>query len=116
MLISDNRQLALLPDVPYTLINSPLSPAELFVARQGQPAGRRRGGLPDADHGQLGPEVRPGADPARPDLLRAPGTARVPPGPGPGPVAAVPQGVLAAAAAAQPGRRRRDHQLAPPRR
>ncbi len=34
MLISDVRQLALLPDVPYTLINSPLSPAELFVARK----------------------------------------------------------------------------------
>ncbi len=32
MLISDARQLALLPDVPYTLINSPLSPAEVFVA------------------------------------------------------------------------------------
>jgi glycosyltransferase involved in cell wall biosynthesis len=32
MLVSDVRQLALLPDVPYTLINSPLSPAELFVA------------------------------------------------------------------------------------
>ncbi|WP_427169407.1 glycosyltransferase family 4 protein [Arthrobacter sp. 92] len=32
MLISDPRQLDLLPDVPYTLINSPLSPAELFVA------------------------------------------------------------------------------------
>ncbi|CAM3061665.1 GDP-mannose:cellobiosyl-diphosphopolyprenol alpha-mannosyltransferase [Arthrobacter ulcerisalmonis] len=34
MLISDRRQLALLPDVPYTLINSPLSPLELFVARR----------------------------------------------------------------------------------
>jgi len=34
MLISDTRQLALLPDVPYTLINSPLSPLELFVARK----------------------------------------------------------------------------------
>lgn len=34
MLISDTRQLALLPDVPYTLINSPLSPMELFVARK----------------------------------------------------------------------------------
>lgn len=34
MLISDTRQLALLPDVPYTLISSPLSPRELFVARQ----------------------------------------------------------------------------------
>ena len=32
MLVSDVRQLALLPDVPYTLIKSPLSPAELFVA------------------------------------------------------------------------------------
>lgn len=32
MLVSDPRQLALLPDVPYTMINSPLSPAELFVA------------------------------------------------------------------------------------
>ena len=32
MLVSDERQLALLPDVPYTLVNSPLSPAELFVA------------------------------------------------------------------------------------
>ena len=32
MLISDVRQLPMLPDVPYTLINSPLSPAELFVA------------------------------------------------------------------------------------
>ncbi|WP_247826218.1 glycosyltransferase family 4 protein [Arthrobacter antioxidans] len=32
MLISDRRQLALLPEVPHVLINSPLSPAELFVA------------------------------------------------------------------------------------
>ena len=34
MLIHDRRQLALLPDVPHVLINSPLSPAELFVARR----------------------------------------------------------------------------------
>ncbi|NUT72042.1 glycosyltransferase family 1 protein [Pseudarthrobacter sp. C4D7] len=34
MLVSDVRQLALLPDVPYTIINSPLSPLELFVARK----------------------------------------------------------------------------------
>lgn len=33
MLVSDLRQLALLPEVPYTLISSPLSPRELFVAR-----------------------------------------------------------------------------------
>ena len=33
MLISDKRQLALLPDVPYVEIGSPLSPLELFVAR-----------------------------------------------------------------------------------
>ncbi len=33
MLISDPRQLALLPEVPYVLANSPLSPAELLVAR-----------------------------------------------------------------------------------
>lgn len=33
MLISDERQLALLPDVPYRLIRSPLSPLEVFVAR-----------------------------------------------------------------------------------
>ena len=39
MLISDRRQLALLPDVPYTLINSPLSPMELFVARKINPLG-----------------------------------------------------------------------------
>lgn len=39
MLISDPRQLALLPDVPYTLINSPLSPTELFVARRINPLG-----------------------------------------------------------------------------
>ena len=39
MLISDPRQLALLPDVPYTLINSPLSPLELFVARRINPLG-----------------------------------------------------------------------------
>jgi glycosyltransferase involved in cell wall biosynthesis len=39
MLISDLRQLALLPDVPYTLINSPLSPLELFVARKVNPLG-----------------------------------------------------------------------------
>ena len=32
MLISDERQLALLPALPYVRINSPLSPAELFVA------------------------------------------------------------------------------------
>lgn len=34
MLIHDARQLALLPDVPHVLINSPLSPAELFVSRR----------------------------------------------------------------------------------
>lgn len=34
MLISDKRQLALLPDVPYVHISSPLSPRELFVARE----------------------------------------------------------------------------------
>src|SRR5690349_23784228 len=34
MLVSDERQLALLPDVPYMLISSPLSPLELFVARK----------------------------------------------------------------------------------
>jgi len=34
MLVSDIRQLTLLPDVPYTLISSPLSPLELFVARK----------------------------------------------------------------------------------
>lgn len=32
MLISDERQLALLPDLPWVKINSPLSPAELLVA------------------------------------------------------------------------------------
>ena len=32
MLISDERQLALLPDLPWVKINSPLSPAELFAA------------------------------------------------------------------------------------
>ncbi|WP_144658919.1 glycosyltransferase family 1 protein [Paenarthrobacter nicotinovorans] len=39
MLISDERQLALLPDVPYVLINSPLSPLELFVSRKVNPLG-----------------------------------------------------------------------------
>ncbi len=34
MLIHDERQLALLPDVPYVKINSPLSPLELLVARR----------------------------------------------------------------------------------
>lgn len=33
MLINDKDQLSLLPDVPYVLINSPLSPMEPFVAR-----------------------------------------------------------------------------------
>lgn len=33
MLISDERQLALLPDVPHVLAGSPLSPAEPFIAR-----------------------------------------------------------------------------------
>jgi glycosyltransferase involved in cell wall biosynthesis len=33
MLISDERQLALLPEVPWVKIGSPLSPMELFVAR-----------------------------------------------------------------------------------
>jgi glycosyltransferase involved in cell wall biosynthesis len=33
MLISDPRQLKLLPEVPYILVRSPLSPAELLVAR-----------------------------------------------------------------------------------
>lgn len=39
MLISDKRQLALLPDVPYVMVNSPLSPMELFVARKVNPLG-----------------------------------------------------------------------------
>ncbi len=39
MLISDKRQLALLPDVPYVMANSPLSPLELFVARKVNPLG-----------------------------------------------------------------------------
>ena len=34
MLISDKRQLALLPDLPYAMASSPTSPRELFVARQ----------------------------------------------------------------------------------
>ncbi|MCW1249153.1 glycosyltransferase family 4 protein [Acaricomes phytoseiuli] len=34
LLISDERQLALLPDLPWVKINSPLSPSELFVARK----------------------------------------------------------------------------------
>ena len=34
MLVSDPRQLALLPEVPHVRITSPLSPAELFVARR----------------------------------------------------------------------------------
>lgn len=34
MLINDERQLALLPDVPWVLVNSPLSPLELLVARK----------------------------------------------------------------------------------
>lgn len=34
MLIHDERQLQFLPDVPWVKINSPLSPAELFVARR----------------------------------------------------------------------------------
>lgn len=34
LLISDERQLALLPDLPWVKINSPLSPAELIVARK----------------------------------------------------------------------------------
>ncbi|NYG17684.1 glycosyltransferase involved in cell wall biosynthesis [Arthrobacter psychrochitiniphilus] len=34
MLIHDERQLALLPDLPWVKISSPLSPRELFVARQ----------------------------------------------------------------------------------
>lgn len=34
MLISDHRQLGLLPEVPHVLITSPLSPRELFVASQ----------------------------------------------------------------------------------
>jgi glycosyltransferase involved in cell wall biosynthesis len=32
MLINDDRQLALLPDVPHVKVSSPLSPAELFIA------------------------------------------------------------------------------------
>jgi glycosyltransferase involved in cell wall biosynthesis len=32
MLINDERQLALLPDVPHVKVSSPLSPAELFIA------------------------------------------------------------------------------------
>ncbi|MGG5174266.1 glycosyltransferase family 4 protein [Pseudarthrobacter sp. J1763] len=34
MLINDDRQLKLLPDVPHVKISSPLSPRELFVARE----------------------------------------------------------------------------------
>lgn len=37
MLINDERQLALLPDVPWIKVNSPLSPMELFVSRKVNP-------------------------------------------------------------------------------
>lgn len=33
-LIHDKRQLKLLPDVPYIIVNDPMSPAELFLARK----------------------------------------------------------------------------------
>lgn len=39
MLIHDERQLGLLPDVPYVKINSPLSPLEVLVARRINPLG-----------------------------------------------------------------------------
>ena len=32
MLVNDERQLALLPDVPHVKVSSPLSPSELFIA------------------------------------------------------------------------------------
>ncbi|WP_285724609.1 glycosyltransferase family 4 protein [Psychromicrobium xiongbiense] len=37
MLINDERQLALLPDLPWVKVNSPLSPLEIFVARKINP-------------------------------------------------------------------------------
>nr|WP_218847081.1 glycosyltransferase family 1 protein [Psychromicrobium silvestre] len=37
MLINDERQLKLLPEVPWVKVNSPLSPMELFVARKINP-------------------------------------------------------------------------------
>ena len=74
MLISDVRAArhaaggAVHPD------QQPAVPHGAVCGRQDQHARCRRRGVSDADDGQLGPEVRPGAHPARPDLLRAPGT------------------------------------------
>ncbi|AJT40994.1 glycosyltransferase family 4 protein [Psychromicrobium lacuslunae] len=39
MLINDERQLKLLPEVPWVKVNSPLSPMELFISRKVNPLG-----------------------------------------------------------------------------
>ena len=111
MLISDVRQLALLPDVPYTLINSPLSPAELFVAGRVNKLGADVVVCPMQTMGSWGRKYALVL--TLHDLIyyEHPAPPGFPSGPGPGPLAPVPQGLLAPAAPAEPGRRRRDHQL-----
>ena len=111
MLISDRRQLALLPDVPYTLINSPLSPSELFVAARVNKLGADVVVCPMQTMGSWGRkyalvltlhDLIYYEHPEPPAFLPAPVRASV---------ASVPQGVLAAAAPAEPGGRCRDHQF-----
>ena len=82
----------------------------------GAPVRPRRGVLPDADHGQLGPGLPAGADPARPHLLPEPDPPAGVRRPDPAALAALPPGLVAAAGAAEPGRRGghrvRDHRRA----
>ena len=109
MLISDERQLALLPPAALDQDQLPALPCRAVRVPARQQAGRRRRGVPHADHGQLGAALSADPDPARPDLLPEPDAAGFPAAAGPPAVAALPSGLLAAAAAAEPRRRRCHH-------
>ena len=116
MLISDHRQLELLPDLPWELVSAPTSAREPLVARQ---VNRLRPDVvftPMQTMGGWGRHYAPRAHRARPDLLPQPHPAARPARAHPAALAALPPGLVAAADAAEPvgcGR----HRLArPPRR
>ena len=107
MLISDERQLAMLPQLPWVLGTAPTSAREPWIA---PPAQRLRAGCrvqPHADDGHRGPQLRGRAHAPRPDLLPQPHASARPGLAHPAALAAVPPRLVAAAAAAQPGRRGR---------
>ena len=108
MIISDERQLDMLPDLPHVKICSPTGPLEPTASLQLNKY------APDVVFSPMQTirlhrtQIQADSHPARPDLLLAPDPARVPARTGARGLAALPQDLHPAALPAQSRRRGRD--------